>query len=226
MNERPEEITPPSARRQETRDRLFDAAMQVFAEDGLRGASVEAICARAGFTRGAFYSNFTSKEQLFLELLGRGFADHARELARKALALEPELRAREGGFTPEEAGRYIIGFLAPSHDHEIWFALEMELLLLAVRDPSLISERFDFKAELYRGIARPVERIVAAAGRRFTIPVERALPVLGGIYEDALRAAALSGSPSVGAFDEVADRMAELLFALTEELEEAIPSGR
>lgn len=46
----------------------MDAAAQVFAEVGLEGASVEAICDRAGFTRGAFYSNFDSKNELFLEL--------------------------------------------------------------------------------------------------------------------------------------------------------------
>ncbi|GAB3632511.1 TetR/AcrR family transcriptional regulator [Microbacterium shaanxiense] len=59
---------PVTKRRESTRARLMDAAAQVFAEVGLEGASVEAICERAGFTRGAFYSNFDSKDELFLEL--------------------------------------------------------------------------------------------------------------------------------------------------------------
>ncbi|MGO2745583.1 TetR/AcrR family transcriptional regulator [Microbacterium sp.] len=59
---------PVTRRRENTRARLLDAAAQVFAEVGLEGASVEAICERAGFTRGAFYSNFESKDELFLEL--------------------------------------------------------------------------------------------------------------------------------------------------------------
>ena len=59
---------PVTRRRENTRARLLDAAAQVFAEVGLEGASVEAICERAGFTRGAFYSNFESKDQLFLAL--------------------------------------------------------------------------------------------------------------------------------------------------------------
>lgn len=59
---------PVTRRRENTRARLLDAAAQVFAEVGLEGASVEAICDRAGFTRGAFYSNFESKDQLFLAL--------------------------------------------------------------------------------------------------------------------------------------------------------------
>lgn len=59
---------PVTRRRENTRARLLDAAAQVFAEVGLEGASVEAICERAGFTRGAFYSNFESKDELFLQL--------------------------------------------------------------------------------------------------------------------------------------------------------------
>src|SRR6478752_5244530 len=57
-------------RREATRQKLLDAAAQVFAEVGLDAASVEAICERAGFTRGAFYSNFETKDELFLELVG------------------------------------------------------------------------------------------------------------------------------------------------------------
>jgi AcrR family transcriptional regulator len=53
-----------SARRQATRERVLEAAGEVFAERGFHGASVEDICERAGFTRGAFYSNFSSKDDL------------------------------------------------------------------------------------------------------------------------------------------------------------------
>src|SRR5947207_16020547 len=56
-------------RRAETRQALIDAAAWVFVERGFVGASVEAIAERAGYTRGAFYSNFASKQELFGELL-------------------------------------------------------------------------------------------------------------------------------------------------------------
>lgn len=59
---------PATRSRENTRARLMEAATQVFAEVGLEGASVEAICERAGFTRGAFYSNFESKDELFIAL--------------------------------------------------------------------------------------------------------------------------------------------------------------
>lgn len=52
-----------------TRARLLEAAGEVFAERGFHGASVEDITDRAGFSRGAFYSNFESREELFLAVL-------------------------------------------------------------------------------------------------------------------------------------------------------------
>jgi AcrR family transcriptional regulator len=210
-------MSTPSARRQETRTRLLDAAIEVFAEEGLQGASVEAVCARAGFTRGAFYSNFSSKEQLFLALLEREFEHRAADLAEKARELEPTLRERSGCISPAEAARYIAEFFAPARDATAWFVLEAEFLLLAMRDPSIAPGHHEFMDRFYASIAGIVEQVVAAAGRRFVIPVERAMPVLSGVYERALRAAALSGPEENGAFDELGDRLAELFFALTEE---------
>ena len=58
-----------SARRAQTRERLMAAALTTFAARGIAGASVEEICEVADFTRGAFYSNFADKEQLFSALL-------------------------------------------------------------------------------------------------------------------------------------------------------------
>jgi AcrR family transcriptional regulator len=78
-------------RQAETRQALLDAAARVVIERGLAGASVEAICAAAGFTRGAFYSNFDSKEQLFVELLQQRVYEHYREMAERRIA-EPERR--------------------------------------------------------------------------------------------------------------------------------------
>jgi len=48
---------------------LFEAAARVFEEQGIGGASIEAIAAAAGFTRGAFYSNFASKDELIIAML-------------------------------------------------------------------------------------------------------------------------------------------------------------
>ncbi|MET0720430.1 MAG: TetR/AcrR family transcriptional regulator [Tardiphaga sp.] len=55
--------------RDDTREKLFEAAARVFEDQGIGGASIEAIAAAAGFTRGAFYSNFKSKDELIIAML-------------------------------------------------------------------------------------------------------------------------------------------------------------
>lgn len=56
-------------RKEETRQLLLESAVEIFSEFGFHGASVEKIAEHAGFSKGAVYSNFKSKEELFLALL-------------------------------------------------------------------------------------------------------------------------------------------------------------
>lgn len=65
--------------REQTTQRLLDAAEKLIARKGLDAASVEDIAAAAGYSRGAFYSNFNSKDDLFIELLRR---DHQKSMAQ------------------------------------------------------------------------------------------------------------------------------------------------
>ena len=69
--------------RDDTRDKLFEAAARVFEEQGINAASIEAIAAAAGFTRGAFYSNFDSKDELIVAML----EDHVEQTIRRNLDL-------------------------------------------------------------------------------------------------------------------------------------------
>ena len=69
--------------RDETCDKLFEAAARVFEEQGIGGASIEAIAAAAGFSRGAFYSNFKSKDELIIAML----EDHVERSIRRHLDL-------------------------------------------------------------------------------------------------------------------------------------------
>jgi AcrR family transcriptional regulator len=69
--------------RDDTREKLFEAAARVFEEQGIGGASIEAIAAAAGFTRGAFYSNFNSKDELIIAML----EDHVEQTIRRNLDL-------------------------------------------------------------------------------------------------------------------------------------------
>ena len=111
--------------REETRARLFAAAAEEFAALGVGAATVEDITGTAGFTRGAFYSNFTSKDELILAMI----EDHVARSARWNL----ELLARHPD--PVE----FMEALATERDLSDPLAgsplLQMELLLHAARTP-------------------------------------------------------------------------------------------
>jgi AcrR family transcriptional regulator len=72
-------------RRQLTREHLLAAAAQVFAERGFHGATLDEVARVAGFSKGAVYSNFESKDDLFLALFKAGY-EH--EMARLVATLE------------------------------------------------------------------------------------------------------------------------------------------
>jgi AcrR family transcriptional regulator len=115
-------------KQEETRQRLLDAAEQVFLRRGLQGSSVEEIAAEAGFTRGAFYSNFKSRDELFVELL------HARVYDRYADLAE---QSQQQAGTPREQLRWGIEQMRKMYEDESgrWlFRLWLECLTQAARD--------------------------------------------------------------------------------------------
>lgn len=69
--------------REQTRAKLIASARAVFATEGFGGASVDRIAEEAGFTKGAFYSNFESKEDIFLQLLEGSSSDQAAHLGER-----------------------------------------------------------------------------------------------------------------------------------------------
>ncbi|MDT5088422.1 MAG: hypothetical protein QOG47_1129 [Mycobacterium sp.] len=123
-------VKPPRTRptRGEVRDRILDAASKVFAAEGFAGATIDAIGQAAGFTKGAVYSNFGSKDELFLALLDREFELRGEQIAT---ALE------SGGDTTVAAQALSRSVLDSVHDHADYYVLFVEYWLRAVRDPEL-----------------------------------------------------------------------------------------
>ncbi len=72
--------------RDETRHRLFEAAADLFEARGIGAASIEAIAETAGFTRGAFYSNFATKDELIIAML-EDHVERSLQRSRDLLAL-------------------------------------------------------------------------------------------------------------------------------------------
>jgi AcrR family transcriptional regulator len=117
--------------RAQTRERLLDAAAEVFARKGYGAASVEEIAESAGFSVGAVYSNFSGKEHLFSELM-------AERAAGRVEAIVVAMRsAREQGGDPLDVlGRMLIA--AADKDIEL-AALQTEFWLHAVRNPDTMA---------------------------------------------------------------------------------------
>jgi AcrR family transcriptional regulator len=137
-------------RQERTRSCLLEAAGRVFARRGLAQASVDEVAADAGFTKGAVYANFGSKEELFLAMLDVRFAQRLEEMDRALSTDEPpEAQARA-------AGRDFVDFL--SHDPE-WGRLFLEAALHASRDEA-------FRAKLLSRYAAMRERMAELLRRR------------------------------------------------------------
>lgn len=110
--------------REQTRLRLMDAAAVVIAKKGLAATSVEDVAGHAGYTRGAFYSNFKSKTDLFIELLKRDHADIQQDLQR---LLEADLPR-------EDMRRQLAAFYGRCYRDHNSYVLWAEARLHAVRD--------------------------------------------------------------------------------------------
>lgn len=197
--------TPLSRRREQTRARLLDAAAEVFAEVGLEGASVEAICDRAGFTRGAFYSNFESKDELFLQL--------ASDFAERRLA---HVRARIDAFTQAgslHGGADLVGLLQQvmdaGEDDRLTVLMMNEIRIRALRDAAFGAAYLVQERELAAGIEEIIRNVVDSGLIQLRVDVTTAartlmaawneVMVLGVIARHSDAQLHASGSRSLGA---------------------------
>lgn len=170
-------MEPPKRRRSNTRARLLEGALEVFAERGFHGASVEDICDRAGFTRGAFYSNFGSKDELVLAL----FQATTDRLLEQIEALLPELANQPGTLLDAVLG--LLDDAAP--DQRQWHLISTEFTLHALRDPeaarALNKQRAMFRASL----TRLVEEIAETSGMTLSVPPEQFVRMVIALHEGA-----------------------------------------
>lgn len=142
-------------RRPRTLARLLDAALEVFAESGFGAARIEDICRRAGYTRGAFYSNFSSKEELFFALFD---AHAARELERTA---QLAARTEDRDLSPERIAA-LLAHIEP--DERTWFLVTTEFTLYAIRNPGAAARLADHDARLREEAAALLGALLARAG--------------------------------------------------------------
>ncbi len=178
-----------SARREATRQRVLDAAREVFAERGVIGGTVEDICERAGFTRGAFYSNFADKDDVIDALVEREqnrlldhlegiFGDVGREIAA-ATDLHEVLAA-------------IIDRVmrAVPMDREISL-VQAELENFAIRRPALAGRFLAINRRFRARIAVFIADAMTSNGRELLVDPELLTEALIGVSQRSCRRAML-----------------------------------
>ncbi|MEV0738821.1 helix-turn-helix domain-containing protein [Streptomyces sp. NPDC050549] len=138
-------------RRVRTRANLLDAAFGVFAAKGFGRVSIEEVCEAAGYSRGAFYSNFDSLDGLFFALYQER-AELIAEQVAGALALDgPDLDV------PAAVDR-VTDVLLLDLD---WLLVKTDFLVHAARDAAVAQTLLGHRARLRGAIAHRLARSLA-----------------------------------------------------------------
>lgn len=148
--------------RAQTRERLLDAAFTVFIRDGIEAAPIEEISEAAGYSRGAFYSNFESKEDLLFALLERKMLEaekHIEAILSDGLPIDQLIhRIRD----------YYVALAADSQHFTFFLAVQ----LYSLRHPEVrprVAEWFRRDREL---VVEQTRKVYAAIGKEPPYPPE------------------------------------------------------
>lgn len=157
-----------------TRAALLDSAAEAFTQVGYEAATVEGITEAAGFSRGAFYSNFESKDEVFLTLIESRIATSLQDIAA---AFQQGVSAAE---RIRSGGEFLDSLVAKDRQ---WCLLYMEFWARAVRDPKL-RRRFGRQYELWRaGIADMIESQSRELGIGLDAPPRELASALIALFE-------------------------------------------
>ncbi|MCG7308327.1 TetR/AcrR family transcriptional regulator [Brachybacterium sp. ACRRE] len=147
-------------RRSRTRERLLDALEELLQETGTLSPKIDEICSRAGFTRGAFYSNFSTIEEILFAVYERRTA---QVLAGLATTREP------GGHTdeddaPSDLAATMETFLRAVPADPQWYALRAAFAARAPHDSGVAAALHEHAEELRRGLTPMVTVLADSAG--------------------------------------------------------------
>lgn len=142
---------------------LLDAAERVFVRLGYQGATLDAIAAEAGFTKGAVYWHFRNKEALFLELLAEGLKRNAGEAEQIVILL-----AKTPDRLDEELGAWFDRF--DTSNNVPLLALEMDLE--SRRNPSFAALLDEVVGRQHAVVRQILSRYFELVGREPSLPVD------------------------------------------------------
>jgi AcrR family transcriptional regulator len=171
------DTAPKRRRREETRRKLMDSACGIFARQGYERATVDEIVREAGFSKGAFYVHFESKEDLFWQMLEDRIAAQ-QETVRLAIDLDASVAENER--------RILEAAFAVEKQEPFWPALFMEFAAHAGRNEK-VRERLTALYERWHGFTAEMLRAGQKGGRiRSDLDIEFATSVLLAIMEGTI----------------------------------------
>jgi len=143
----------------QTREHLLDAALQVFSRRGYYAASVDEIAAEAGYSKGAVYSNFSNKEELFLALIDRRFATESQGYPG-IINFMNEGQLEEGSDFKEQVTK-----------DRTWNILMVEFFLYTIREGNHLDEFAGRFAQLRGVMEKNLSTLYANLGKNPMLPV-------------------------------------------------------
>ena len=171
-------------RRAETKARLLAAAFDVFAAKGFGQTRIDDVCAAAGYTRGAFYSNYTTLDELFFALYDERAAQIAAQLTRSLAEPPPDAPL-------EEVIERTVATLLLDRD---WLLVKTDFLLHAARNPTLAQRLATHRDDLRQAVQ---DRLTAVRGQLAPPPaipdVEAAAKAVVAAYDGVTLQLVLDG---------------------------------
>lgn len=185
---------PRQERRAQTRAELLAAARRAFLREGFHAASLDAIAEEAGYTKGAFYSNFASKDDVLVSVLEEHFRDRAE--AYESLVSSAE--------TIEDAYGAVARFWHDANEREPeWSRLVIEFMAHASRNEKLRQAVREVRERGLDRIARIVELLAERHGVEYTIPISELVRGSGALNRGLAVEQLLDPGLSVEAFEEM-----------------------
>jgi len=164
-----------------TRAALLDAAAEVFSRRGLDAASLEEIAETAGFTRGAVYHHFVSKEDLFLAVIARRDEELLAGYGSDVFAELPPDAVATG-----ERWRQL-------HADSTDVALRLELRSHALRSPALREQLLAVDRAAIAATAARLAEVAEQRGGRWRVPVEQVAALCHMVSHEVSEQAVLTG---------------------------------
>lgn len=184
-------------RKENTRQRLVQASLDVFVDKGVDGVTVDDIVKAAGFTRGAFYSNFSNKEEVFLALFS-SVTDELLTILRTEVEGAIPVTAPDPCLREDpDAAVLVAAFEALRPYSRQWYLLYTDAVTRSLRETDMRATLSAEQARLRDAVARLLTLGMERTGERSRLPLPDLAQLLVGIFLDLMLRELLDGREDV-----------------------------